>query len=233
MAIDKVSAFLDTLALSYREMNEFGFNAQFTQDYLEQIRNILLISGKTDEVIDRVNENTDRLDILEPIVADNVFRLDTLEPIVANNVLRLDVIEPIVANNTNRLDIIEPIVADNTIRIGDLETGVSDNSDRLDIIEPIVTDNAAAIALANGQLVGNMDYATASVGGVVDLAALVSDLTQIVTPDIGAAPAAYDQTYTQSVTDLTNENKAKINEIVTKVNEIIAGQISAKQMSNV
>lgn len=219
MAIDKVSAFLDTLALSYREMNEFGFNAQFTQDYLEQIRNILLISEKTDEVVDQVNENTGRLDILEPIVANNVLRLDTIEPIVANNVLRLDVIEPIVASNTNRLNVVEPIVADNT--------------DRLGIVEPIADANAAAIALASGQLVGNMDYATASVGGVVNLAALISDLTQIVTPDIGAAPATYDQAYTQSVTDLTNENKDKINDIVTKVNDIIAGQITAKQMSDV
>lgn len=219
MAIDKVTAKLDTLALSYREMSNFGFNAEFVRDYLEQIRNILLIAGSTDEVVDQVNFNTERLDILEPIVSDNVLRLDALEPIVASNTLRLDAIEPIVNSNTNRLDIVEPIVSDNT--------------DRLDIVEPVVSANAAAIALANGQLVGNMDYATVSVGGVVDLAALVSDLTQIATADIGAAPAAYDQTYTQSVTDLTNENKAKVNEIVLKVNEIIAGQITAKQMSNV
>ena len=82
-----------------------------------------------------------------------------------------------------------------------------------------------------GDNVGTQDFCTASIGGVVLLAGLIADLIPIATVDLLAAPVAYDQTYTQLVTDLTNENKAKINEIVIAVNKIISGQITAKQMA--
>lgn len=103
-----------------------------------------------------------------------------------------------------------------------------------------ITINAAnlasheALASAHGVTgdnVGNLDFAQSGVGGVVLLAALVADLATIATADLLAAPATYNQAYTQLSANLTNENKAKINEIVLKVNEIIAGQITAKQMA--
>ena len=50
----------------------------------------------------------------------------------------------------------------------------------------------------------------------------VDSTVNITTADIGAAPTAYDQAYTQSVTDLTNENKAAINQLASDLNDAIA-----------
>lgn len=212
-----ITDLLDTLNLSYKELGDMGFDASFIEDYLNAIRNTFILATEAQVDRDNIVSNTQRLDVVEPKVEQNGLDIALLKPVVASNTDRLDIAEPKIQDNTDRLNIAEPIITDNT--------------DRLDIVEPKVTANAAAIALANGQLVGNNDFATDAVGGVVLLAALVADLTQIATVDISAAPATYDQAYTQSVTDLTNENKAKINNIVTKVNAIIAGQILAKQMS--
>lgn len=199
---DSVISKLQTLSFSYREMEQMGFNAQFTEDYLNQLQNMVLVANEID--IDKAA--------------------------IESNTLRLDIVEPIVTDNTGRLDIAEPIIADNT--------------DRLDIVEPIAAANAAAIALASGQLIGNEDFATDLIGGVVNLMALVADavdsLAEITIVDIGAAPALYDQTYTQSVTDLLNDTKAKHNQlridlnlVVTQLNELLANSITAKQMAAV
>lgn len=213
---DSVISRLQTLSFSYREMEQMGFNPQFTEDYLNQLQNMVLVANEIDIDKAAIESNTLRLDIVEPIVSDNVDRLDIVEPIVTNNTDRLDIVEPIVTSNTGRLNLVEPIAA----------------------------ANAAAIALASGQLVGNNDFATVPVGGVVNLMALVADavdsLAEITIVDIGAAPALYDQTYTQSVTDLLNDTKAKHNQlrldlnlVVTQLNELLDNSITAKQMAAV
>lgn len=79
---------------------------------------------------------------------------------------------------------------------------------------------------SNGVIVGFGDLADELTVGLVNRMALLSDavdtLVNITTPDVGAAPAAYNQTYTQSVTDLTNENKAAINQLASDLNDAIA-----------
>lgn len=211
MTINKISPQINTLAFSYREMDGMGFNGLFIQDYLDQIKNVRLIADSTDFVIDQVNRNTENIE---------------------SNRLRIALMEPVVESNKLRLDALEPKVEANSSKIETLETTVSDHENRIDTVETRSQNNENAISAATGKLVGNEDFATDAVGGVVFLANLISDLTQITTPDIGLAPAAYDQNYAQSVTDLTNTNKAKINEIVTKINAIIAGQVAAKQMAS-
>ena len=75
-----------------------------------------------------------------------------------------------------------------------------------------------------GDNVGSEDFAVPLVGGVVLLAALVEDASvtavTITTTDIGPAPATYDQTYTDEQTDLINECKATINNLVTDVTDL-------------
>lgn len=131
-------------------------------------------------------------------------------------------------------------ISTNATNIGGLQNAVASNSSRIDAVETLSGDNETAIsdhvALTSahgvsGSNVGTGDYCTPLVGGVVNLASLVADLTEITTADLLPAPAAYDQTYAQLAADLTNENKAKINEISLKINELILGQITAKQMS--
>jgi methyl-accepting chemotaxis protein len=70
------------------------------------------------------------------------------------------------------------------------------------------------------------DLATELLVGLVkkmaDIADAVDSSVNIATPDIGSAPATYDQAYTQSVTDLTNESKAAINQLASDLNDAIA-----------
>lgn len=79
---------------------------------------------------------------------------------------------------------------------------------------------------SNGDIVGFNDTADETTVGLVRRMALIADAVDttvnIVTTDIGTAPATYDQTYTQSVTDLTNENKAAINQLASDLNDAIA-----------
>ena len=132
-----------------------------------------------------------------------------------------------------KADTLSEEVGSNTIGVLANRVDINTNTDNIAIVTQDLADHEADNSAhgVTGDNVGTEDFSQPATGGVVLLAALVADLTQIATADIAAAPALYDQTYTQSVTDLTNENKAKINEVVLKVNEIIAGQIASKQMA--
>lgn len=80
-----------------------------------------------------------------------------------------------------------------------------------------------------GDNVGTENYAQELIGGVVLLAANIAQLTNN-TINVGLAPAAYDQAYAQSQTDAINSLASKQNDIINKINELIQGQITAKQM---
>ena len=93
-----------------------------------------------------------------------------------------------------------------------------------------------------GSNVGNEDFASDLIGGVVLLMNLVNDAipsTQEITlVDILPAPAAYDQAYMQTIADMANDTKAKhnqlmidLNSVVTQLNDLIAKTKTAKQMS--
>lgn len=135
-------------------------------------------------------------------------------------------------DNEGRLDVAEPKIEQN---ISDIEQNAQDLQDH---------ENETLAHGATGDIVGNLDWCTATIGGVVLLADLVADsvdsAAEITIADIGAAPATYSQTYTQSVTDLLNDTKSKhnqlladLNDVVTQLNLLLASLISAKQMSNV
>jgi len=122
----------------------------------------------------------------------------------------------------------------NTAGIATNVANIQINTDDIATLNQGLSDHEADTSAhgVSGDNVGTNDFASSTTGGVVLLASLVADLGEILTSDVGAAPSFYSQFYTQDVTDLTNENKAKINEIVLKVNEIIAGQITAGQMES-
>lgn len=64
------------------------------------------------------------------------------------------------------------------------------------------------------------------------LAAKVDELTAA-TITVVDAPAAYDQAQIQGLVDAVRSLATKQGDIINKVNEIIQGQITAKQMSGV
>ena len=145
-----------------------------------------------------------------------------------------------IAGSTTTL---EGQVEQNTLDIFNNATDIGNNATDIGNNTTNITANTDAIALANGQLVGNNDFAQSLIGGVVLLAANVADAsittTVIATADVGAAPAAYSQAYAQEQTDLINECKSKINslvssdvlDLITQLNAFLAANQTANQMS--
>lgn len=101
------------------------------------------------------------------------------------------------------------------------KSDINQNKENLTLHEELEEAHAS-----NGKIVGFNDLAEESVVGLVARMALIANAVEttvdITTADIGAAPAAYDQAYTQLVTDLTNENKAAINQLASDLNDAIA-----------
>ncbi len=77
---------------------------------------------------------------------------------------------------------------------------------------------------ASGDIVGTLDYCTAIVGGVVLLATAVGDAAETTTlppSAVGAAPAAYNQTYAQSQTDAINALINNITDLANALNSAV------------
>lgn len=76
-----------------------------------------------------------------------------------------------------------------------------------------------------GRNVGTEDFASTVVGGVVKQAsaftAAEETTAEASTVEVGSAPAAYNQAYTQELADQCNENTARINTLITDFNQAI------------
>ena len=95
---------------------------------------------------------------------------------------------------------------------------------------------------SNGNIVGDNDFCTELIGGVVNLMALVVDAVdstaEVTVSDVGPAPVGYDAVYAQQQTDLINDVKEKhntmlsdLNNAIAQLNELIANSKTAKQMA--
>tara|TARA_Y100000310_G_scaffold240718_1_gene244595 strand:- start:570 stop:1133 length:564 start_codon:yes stop_codon:yes gene_type:complete len=121
----------------------------------------------------------------------------------------------------------------------DIQTDKDDIQTNADNLETHVTsDSEHGVTGVN---VGTEDFCTEILGGVVLLMELVNDAVdstqEIVLTDIAAAPASYDQAYTQTLADMANDTKAKHNQLVldlnlaiAQLNDLIAKAKTAKQM---
>ena len=202
-----------SLTASYSEIQEALTQKTipdwFIQDYINKQQNIDTIAGSTTTLETQVATNTTSITANTGNITTNATNIGT--------------------NATN--------ITTNATNIGTNTAGITTNATNLTTHE--------GLAMAHGVLgvnVGTLNFAQALTGGVVLLAAKVTDATQIstaiVTADVGTAPVTYDQTYAQSQTDLINENKATINNLVTDVttlttqlNAFLAAVQTAKQMS--
>ena len=203
---DKFTNSIASLNLSASNITSLtGWPDIMTDDYLTNLQNFIEIARNSDDLLEQVEQNEANIIVNAANIATNADNITTNADNIATN-------------------------ADNITTNAD---DISTNADNIIIVADDLSDHELLNSAhgVTGDNVGSEDFAQPVVGGVVLLAALIADLTAIATADIAAAPVAYDQVYTQSVTDLTNENKAKINEIVLKVNAIISGQISANQMA--
>lgn len=137
-------------------------------------------------------------------------------------------------------------VNQNILDINENEGNITTNTSDILTNKTSIEDHKALTEAhgSNGDIVGKDDLATESLVGLVKQMALVSDAVtstvSVDSADIAAAPATYDQTYTDTVKTLSNEMKADINQLVTDVNNaitqinaILANSKTSGQMNNV
>ena len=125
-------------------------------------------------------------------------------------------------------------ISDNASAIGTNAIDVSGNATAITNLSLDLTDheNSTIAHDSTGDIVGNQDYCTTSIGGVVNIAALVSDALPVVI-SIADAPATYNQAHIQALVDSIRLLGDEHNALVTLINSLLAGQKAAKQMSNV
>jgi hypothetical protein len=121
-----------------------------------------------------------------------------------------------------------------TIRVTNAEGEI--DTLQLDLTNHIAAQSAHG---ASGDVVGNLDYAAASTGGVVWLATAVGDAVDSATTppsSVGAAPAAYNQTYEQTQADAINDLIGNVidlqnalNSAIDVINSSLATERTAKQ----
>lgn len=98
---------------------------------------------------------------------------------------------------------------------------ITQNADNLNTHEQLNSAHGVT-----GNNVGTENYAQELIGGVVLLAGNIAELTAYTAP---VAPAAYSQAEEQAFRDRV---QSEVNKLIGKVNELIQGQITAKQMAN-
>jgi len=154
-------------------------------------------------------------------IDENIEDIDDLIAAVESNIIAI-------AENKQAIDINTQAIAQNVIDIAQNSDDIEANEIAIDQLTISLNAHISQSQAhgSNGDIVGFNDTANESTVGLVKRMALIADAVEttvdITTPDIGAAPATYDQAYTQSVTDLTNENKAAINQLASDLNDAIA-----------
>jgi len=147
-------------------------------------------------------------------------------------------------------DGLDALIADNTANITTNATNITTNTTNITTNATNITTNATNLTNhensdsehgVTGNNVGTGDFCTEILGGVVFLMETVTNAVNstetIALPDIAAAPAAYSQTYANTLAAMANDTKAKHNQLVldlnlaiAQINDIIAKAKTAKQM---
>lgn len=163
-------------------------------------------------------------------------------------------IKDYIASKTNSTALLEAIDK-NTVDIEQLFADLADTNDAvaaldirvaaaegdIDTLQTDLSDHIADVVAhgSTGDIVGNLDYATVAVGGVVLEAVAVADAgTATITPPavVSAAPVAYSQAYAQEQTDAINALRTNVidlrnflNSAITVINSSLASERGAKQ----
>lgn len=161
-------------------------------------------------------------------IDDNIEDIDDLVAAVEANIIAI-------AENKEAIAVNEQNIAENAEAIAKNILDIAENADNIEINRQAIEQleltlnnhiNASQAHGSNGDIVGFNDLADESTVGLVKRMVSIADaadsMVDITTADIGPAPAAYDQVYAQLVTDLTNENKAAINQLASDLNDAIA-----------
>lgn len=168
-----------------------------------------------------IDDNIEDIDQLVAAVEANIIAIAANKEAIEANALAI-------AQNAEDIAINSEAIIQNALAISENADDIADNAAAIVLLANSIDShiNASQAHGSNGDIVGFNDTATESTVGLVARMASIADAVEttvdITTSDIGAAPATYDQAYTQSVTDLTNENKAAINQLASDLNDAIA-----------
>ena len=167
-----------------------------------------------------IDDNIEDIDQLVAAVEANIIAIAANKEAIEENALAIAQNAEDIAANTES-------IIQNALAIAQNASDIATNAAAIVLLTNSIDSHINAFQAhgSNGDIVGFNDTATESAVGLVarmtSIADAVETTVDITTADIGAAPATYDQTYTQSVTDLTNENKAAINQLASDLNDAI------------
>lgn len=183
-----------------------------------------------------IDANTDAINELILAIEENARNIAVNKESIEENAL-------LIAENTENILINAEAIVQNALAISENTAQIALNIQAIiSLAESLdIHVNAFEAHGSNGEIVGFNDLANESLAGLVKQMLLVSDAAEssvnIVTADLSAAPAIYDQAYMQLVADLTNENKAAVNQLsldlnaaIAQLNELIANSKSSGQM---
>jgi len=168
-----------------------------------------------------IDENIEDIDQLVAAVEANIIAIAANKESIEKNALDI-------AKNAEDIAINSAAIVQNALAIAENVINIEANAQAIVLLANSLDTHVNAFQAhgSNGDIVGFNDAASESTVGLVARMASIADAVEttvdITTADIGTAPAAYDQAYTQSVTDLTNENKAAINQLASDLNDAIA-----------
>lgn len=168
-----------------------------------------------------IDENIEDIDQLVAAVESNIIAISANKEAIETNALAI-------AQNAEDIAANSEAIVQNALAIAQNTVNITANAQAIVLLANSLDThvNASQAHSSNGDIVGFNDTATESAVGLVSRMASIADAVEttvdITTADIATAPAAYDQAYTQLVTDLTNENKAAINQLASDLNDAIA-----------
>lgn len=168
-----------------------------------------------------IDENIEDIDDLIDAVEANIVAIAANKEAIKTNALAI-------AQNSEDIAANSAAIVQNALAITQNASDITANANAIILLANSLDSHVNAFQAhgSNGDIVGFNDTANESTVGLVARMASIADAVEttvdITTADIGAAPAAYDQSYTQSATDLTNENKAAINQLASDLNDAIA-----------
>lgn len=159
------------------------------------------------------------------------FSTDQLLQLINANIKSIEDLELALQTLTDEFTTFEGVVNGKFVVIDGQIAGITLELD---------THIAAQVAHGStGDIVGNLDYAESSVGGVVWLASAVGDAVDSATTppsSVAAAPAAYNQAYEQTQADAINDLIGNVidlqnalNSAIDIINSSLATERTAKQ----
>lgn len=168
-----------------------------------------------------IDENIEDIDDLVAAVEANIIAITANKEAIEENAIAI-------AENTEDIEANTNAIIQNALAISQNSINITANANAIVLLANSLDTHVNAFEAhgSNGDIVGFDDLADEATVGLVKRMANIADAVDttvnITTADIGPAPVAYDQIYTQSVTNLTNENKAAINQIASDLNDAIA-----------